>query len=100
MKKKSMFSKDIMKDSLVQSLNKLTPRVQIKNPVMFVVYIGAIFVTVLYFLGFAGMREEADASMRERSGREEMLARSVSSFSVTSARFRETRLFRYFSAAE
>lgn len=39
MKKKSMFNKDIMKDSLVQSLKKLTPRVQIKNPVMFVVYL-------------------------------------------------------------
>ncbi len=49
----------IMGDAMVQSFKKLSPRVQVKNPVMFVVYIGAIFVTVLYFLGFAGLREEA-----------------------------------------
>ena len=52
-------SKSIGKDAFVQSLKKLAPRTQIKNPVMFVVYVGAIFVTALYFLGFAGMREEA-----------------------------------------
>lgn len=49
----------IGRDAFAQSFKKLAPRTQIKNPVMFVVYIGAIFVTVLYFLGFAGMREEA-----------------------------------------
>lgn len=49
----------ILGDALIQSFKKLSPRVQFKNPVMFVVYIGAIFVTVLYFLGFAGLREEA-----------------------------------------
>ncbi|MEF9864439.1 MAG: potassium-transporting ATPase subunit B, partial [Christensenellaceae bacterium] len=52
-------SKSIMGDALVQSVKKLSPRVQIKNPVMFVVYIGAIFVTILYILGFAGLREAA-----------------------------------------
>lgn len=49
----------IGRDAFAQSFKKLAPRTQIKNPVMFVVYIGAIFVTVLYFLGFAGMQEEA-----------------------------------------
>lgn len=57
MKKKSMFSKDIMKDSLVQSLNKLTPRVQIKNPVMFVVYLGAILTSVLFVLSLFGISD-------------------------------------------
>lgn len=32
---------------------------QIKNPVMFVVYIGAIFTTALYLLAFAGIKDEA-----------------------------------------
>lgn len=57
MKKKSMFNKDIMKDSLIQSFKKLTPRVQIKNPVMFVVYLGAILTTVLFVLALFGISD-------------------------------------------
>ena len=57
MKKKSMFNKDIVKDSLVQSLKKLTPRVQIKNPVMFVVYLGAILTSVLFILSLFGISD-------------------------------------------
>lgn len=57
--KDKMTKRSIGRDALVQSLKKLSPRTQIKNPVMFIVYIGAIFVTALYFLGFAGIREEA-----------------------------------------
>ena len=52
-----MFNKDIMKDSLVQSLKKLTPRVQIKNPVMFVVYLGAILTSVLFILSLFGISD-------------------------------------------
>jgi K+-transporting ATPase ATPase B chain len=57
MKKKST-NNGIMADALRQSLVKLNPRVQIKNPVMFVVYVGAILTTALYFLSFAGIRDE------------------------------------------
>ena len=42
-----------------QSFVKLSPRVQMKNPVMFVVYIGAILTTALYFLAFAGIKDES-----------------------------------------
>lgn len=49
---------DILMDSIRQSFAKLTPKVQIKNPVMFVVYIGAVLTTALYFLSFAGIRDE------------------------------------------
>ena len=45
-------------DALRQSLAKLSPRVQIKNPVMLVVYLGAILTTALYLLSFAGIRDE------------------------------------------
>ncbi len=37
----------IVRSALVESLRKLDPRVQIGNPVMFVVYVGSIFTTVL-----------------------------------------------------
>lgn len=48
----------MIKDVLRQSLLKLAPRVQVKNPVMFMVYVGAILTTALFFLSFAGIRDE------------------------------------------
>ncbi|MFT4145680.1 MAG: potassium-transporting ATPase subunit KdpB [Mobilitalea sp.] len=48
----------VFTDALVQSLIKLDPRIQVKNPVMLVVYIGAILTTCLYFLSFTGMKDE------------------------------------------
>ena len=45
-------------DALKQSFTKLSPRVQVRNPVMLVVYIGAILTLTLYFLSFAGIRDE------------------------------------------
>jgi K+-transporting ATPase ATPase B chain len=54
-------NKNIILDSIKQSFAKLNPRVQVKNPVMFVVYIGAILTTVLYFLSFAGIKDENNA---------------------------------------
>jgi len=56
--KKEKIKKDIMGDAVRQSFIKLAPKVQIKNPVMFVVYIGAILTTVLFFLSFAGIKDE------------------------------------------
>lgn len=57
MEKKNV-DKNIFADALRQSFAKLSPRVQVKNPVMLVVYIGAILTTVLYFLSFAGLKDE------------------------------------------
>ena len=58
MKKKNT-NQGILKDALLQSARKLSPGIQIKNPVMLVVYIGAILTTGLYFLSFAGLRDES-----------------------------------------
>jgi len=52
-------NKNIFKDAVKQSFAKLGPRVQIKNPVMFVVYIGAIMTTILFFLSFVGIKDES-----------------------------------------
>jgi K+-transporting ATPase ATPase B chain len=49
--------KDIFIDSIKQSFTKLAPSIQVKNPVMLVVYIGAILTTALYFLSFMGIRD-------------------------------------------
>ncbi|MDP4119813.1 MAG: potassium-transporting ATPase subunit KdpB [Bacillota bacterium] len=45
-------------DAVKQSFVKLSPRIQIKNPVMLVVYIGAVLTTILFFLSFGGLKDE------------------------------------------
>ncbi|MDP4110004.1 MAG: potassium-transporting ATPase subunit B, partial [Bacillota bacterium] len=57
MKKNSSKSK-IYIDAVSQSFKKLSPRIQTKNPVMFVVYIGAILTSALFILSFAGISDE------------------------------------------
>ena len=51
-------SSGIFADAMKQSFVKLSPRIQIKNPVMLVVYIGAILTTVFFILSFAGIKDE------------------------------------------
>ena len=41
----SLFQRDIVKRALIDSLKKLDPRVQVRNPVMFVVEIGSVITT-------------------------------------------------------
>ncbi|WP_242211647.1 potassium-transporting ATPase subunit KdpB [Listeria monocytogenes] len=43
---------------MIQSTKKLSPKLQVKNPVMLLVYVGAILATSLYFLGFFGISDE------------------------------------------
>jgi len=57
MEKKSV-NKNIFADALKQSFVKLAPGIQVKNPVMLVVYMGAILTTILYILSFMGVKDE------------------------------------------
>ncbi|MGB7595608.1 MAG: potassium-transporting ATPase subunit KdpB [Erysipelotrichaceae bacterium] len=57
MKNKQSFN-DILMDALKQSFAKLSPRTQFKNPVMFVVYIGAILTMGLYILTFFNIQDD------------------------------------------
>jgi len=50
----SLFQRDIVKRALVDSFLKLDPRVQIHNPVMFVVEIGAAITTVTWLIQVFG----------------------------------------------
>jgi K+-transporting ATPase ATPase B chain len=50
----SLFRRDIVVRALLDSLKKLDPRVQIRNPVMFVVEIGAVITTVTWFIQVGG----------------------------------------------
>ena len=52
----SLFRPDIVKRALLDSLIKLDPRVQVRNPVMFVVEIGAVITTVTWLIQVFGGR--------------------------------------------
>src|SRR6478752_2598687 len=46
----SLFQRDIVKRALIDSFKKLDPRVQVRNPVMFVVEIGSVITTVTWLI--------------------------------------------------
>ena len=50
----SLFRRDIVTRALLDSLLKLDPRVQIRNPVMFVVEVGALITTITWFIQLGG----------------------------------------------
>ncbi len=53
-----MWSRALIGPAVLDSLRKLSPAAQLKNPVMFVVYVGSILTTVLWIMALRG---EADA---------------------------------------
>jgi len=53
----SMFDPALVKPAIVDSFKKLDPRVQWRNPVMFVVYVGSILTTLLFFQALGGQGE-------------------------------------------
>ncbi|SHH99333.1 K+-transporting ATPase ATPase B chain [Clostridium collagenovorans DSM 3089] len=57
--KNSSSNKNIFIDAIKQSFAKLAPKTQVKNPVMLVVYLGAIFTTILYILALIGVKDES-----------------------------------------
>jgi potassium-transporting ATPase ATP-binding subunit len=53
----SLFDRALLGPALLDSLKKLDPRVQWRNPVMFVVYIGSLLTTVLWLQALGGQGE-------------------------------------------
>ncbi len=53
----SMFDRALFGPALLDALRKLDPRVQWRNPVMFVVYVGAILTTILWAQALLGRGE-------------------------------------------
>ena len=47
--KRPLFEASIVRPAIVDSFRKLDPRVQARNPVMFVVLVGSVLTTVLFF---------------------------------------------------
>jgi len=56
-KARSLFDPTIVRQAAIDSFRKLTPRRQVRNPVMFVVYVGSILTTLLWFQAVVGKGE-------------------------------------------
>jgi K+-transporting ATPase ATPase B chain len=56
-KKKQLFDPQIMRQAMMESVRKLHPSHQIRNPVMFVVAVGSMLTTVLFFQALFGKGE-------------------------------------------
>ena len=69
-KKRSLFEPTILKKALWDSFRKLNPVHQIKNPVMFVVEVGSILTTLLFFHAVltGKARRRLPSSSKSRSG--------------------------------
>ncbi|MEO6823311.1 MAG: potassium-transporting ATPase subunit KdpB [Nitrosospira sp.] len=52
-----MFDPRLVRPAILDAVRKLTPQAQWRNPVMFVVYIGSILTTVLFFQALGGQGE-------------------------------------------
>src|SRR5207245_1349377 len=56
-KARSLFDPTIVRQAIIDSFRKLTPRRQVRNPVMFVVYVGSILTTMLWIQAVTGKGE-------------------------------------------
>jgi K+-transporting ATPase ATPase B chain len=56
-KSRPLFERSIVQRAVVDSFRKLTPRVQVRNPVMFVVYVGSILTSGLFIQALIGKGE-------------------------------------------
>src|SRR2546429_700911 len=56
-KARSLFDLSIVSQAVGDSFRKLTPRRQVRNPVMFVVYVGSILTTLLWIQAVTGKGE-------------------------------------------
>jgi len=54
---RALVTRGILRDAVIESFAKLLPQRQWKNPVMFVVYVGSILTTVLWFQALGGKGE-------------------------------------------
>ncbi len=57
-KTRPLFDPPIVRQAIIDSMRKLDPRIQIRNPVMFVVELGSVFTAILFLLSLGG---QADA---------------------------------------
>jgi len=55
----SLFDSTLIRQALLDALRKLDPRKQVRNPVMFTVYVGSVLTTVLFATSWWGLDNES-----------------------------------------
>lgn len=60
-KQRALFEPALVRTALIDAVKKLDPRVQWRNPVMFVVYIGSLLTTAIWLAILAGQTDGAAA---------------------------------------
>ncbi|MEL5638320.1 potassium-transporting ATPase subunit KdpB [Serratia ureilytica] len=60
-KQRALFEPALVRTALIDAVKKLNPRVQWRNPVMFVVYIGSLLTTAIWLAILAGQTDGAAA---------------------------------------
>ncbi|ULA69227.1 MAG: hypothetical protein LZF62_410183 [Nitrospira sp.] len=56
-KARPLFDPPLVRQAILDSLRKLDPRIQVRNPVMFVVFVGSIFTSLLFLQALFGTGE-------------------------------------------
>jgi K+-transporting ATPase ATPase B chain len=56
-KARPLFDPPLVRQAMLDALRKLDPRIQVRNPVMFVVFVGSIFTLLLFFQALLGTGE-------------------------------------------
>ena len=67
-KSRKLFEPAIVHQAIIDSFIKLNPRHQIRNPVMFVVFVGSILTTLLIFVGETGISKSFIAADHDSPG--------------------------------
>ena len=56
-KARPLFDPPLVRQAMLDALRKLDPRVQVRNPVMFVVFVGSLFTSLLFLQALFGTGE-------------------------------------------
>jgi K+-transporting ATPase ATPase B chain len=80
-KARPLFDPPIVRQAVIDAFKKLDPRLQVRNPVMFIVLIGAVLTTVLFVLALLGGGEAAQIALNAGASAEDAAAASRASAS-------------------
>jgi K+-transporting ATPase ATPase B chain len=80
-KARPLFDPPIVRQAVIDAFTKLNPRLQIRNPVMFIVLVGAVLTTVLFILAIIGQGEAAQVAINNGATPEEAIQASRDSAS-------------------
>ncbi len=75
-KARPLFDPPIVRQAVIDAFKKLNPRLQIRNPVMFIVLVGALLTTILFAFALFGQGEAAQTALLSGATPEDAAAAS------------------------